>query len=536
MKQIENTNAKVAKISRSSQNRVLMGVFCALCVSFAFFAFGVLAQPKTSPQSPAPSAGTPQGTSKDQIERGRYLVELGDCVACHTAKGGQRFAGGRPVETPFGTLLSANITPDANTGIGHYDADKFYRALHEGIDDEGKHLYPAFPYNYYTKVTREDSDAMYAYLHSIAPVNNHVDRNKLPFPFNIRQLMVVWNAMYLDKGPYKPDPGKPEQWNRGAYLVEGLGHCEACHTSKTKLGGPKNDKAFQGGTFGEWFAPDITGNQRTGIGAWHDDALREFFHRGTNIHSAASGEMGEVVAFSTSQMNDADVAATIAYLRTIKPSPDAKVDKPDDRLMKQGEAIFQDNCAACHRMDGSGVPRYFPPIQHDANVQQSDPTSLIHFVLAGTRKVPVDTAPTPLSMPAFEWKLSDQQVAAVLTYVRNSWGNSAPVVRAEEVADLRKKLKLQATPRSNPQQPPNFAHPGPETLSVANTDSRTNGTAQAGQPAAADLHIVTAAEKNKGQSGGTDTKASGGSGESPGGVGAGEQKSSGHPAGVPTSK
>jgi mono/diheme cytochrome c family protein len=475
----------------------------------------------------------PQGT----LDRGRYLVQLGDCVACHTDKGGERFAGGRKVETPFGTLLSANLTPDMQTGIGRYNADTFYRALHEGIDHEGRHLYPAFPYNYYTKVTREDSDAMFAYLRTIAPVSKHVDRNQLPFPFDIRGLMVVWNAMFLDKGEYKPDAGKPQAWNRGAYLVEGLGHCEACHTAKNMMGGPKKGKAFQGGTFAEWFAPDLTKNERTGLGGWKDDDLREFFRRGANAHSAASGEMGEVVAFSTSQMNDADIDATIAYLRTIEASPDAKADKPGDAVMKQGEAIFQDNCAACHRMDGSGVPRYFPPIRQDANVQQSDPTSLIHFVLAGARKVATDASPTPLSMPAFEWKLSDAQIAAVLTYVRNSWGNSAAAVSADKVADLRKKLKLDARPRGNPPAP-NVAHPGPETLSVANTDSRMNGTAQAGQPAASDAHIATAAQAKKAASaaaqGSGGAAGGGGSGESSGGAGAGKQKSSGHPAGVPT--
>jgi mono/diheme cytochrome c family protein len=474
---------------------MLKNILCVLCVifaSFAFFAFRVFAQPKSAPQIPAPSVNAPPaGVSTATVERGRYLVEMGDCVACHTAKGGQRFAGGRPVQTPFGTILSANITPDANTGIGHWTADDFYRALHEGIDDEGNHLYPAFPYNYYTNVTREDADAMYAYMRTIPSVRNKVHSNQLPFPFNIRQLMVVWNWMFLDKGPYRPAAGKPEQWNRGAYLVEGLGHCQACHTPKNMLGGPKGSHAFEGGKFGDWFAPDITSNQRVGLGGWKDDALREFLQRGINAHSAASGEMGEVVAFSTSRMKDEDVNAIIAYLRSVNASPDRKVDPPEAKVMKQGEAIWQDSCAACHRMDGGGVPGYFPPIRHDANVQQSDPTTLIHFVLAGTRKVPTDRAPTPLGMPAYHWKLNDQQVAAVLTYVRNSWGNQAPAVKADDVAKMRKKLDLHVRPANEPQ--PNLAHPGPETLGKAGTDSRQNGTQQAGQPAPADLKIQTAA-------------------------------------------
>jgi mono/diheme cytochrome c family protein len=489
----------------------------------------LMAQPQSAPQSSAPSVNPPpSGASNVQVERGRYLVQLGDCVACHTDKGGARFAGGRKVETPFGTLLSANITPDDDTGIGRYTPDTFYRALHEGIDREGRHLYPAFPYNYYTQVTREDSDAMFAYLRTIPRVRKEVHRNQLPFPFNVRALMGVWNAMFLHEGPYKPDAGKPEQWNRGAYLVEGLGHCQACHTPKNMLGSAKQGDAFRGGIFAQWFAPDLTSNARTGLGAWKDDEVREFLKRGLNAHSAAAGEMGEVVAFSTSQMNDADTAAMLAYLRSIPASPDVKSDAPDQKAMKQGEAIWQDACAACHRTDGSGVPRYFPPMQHNLNAQQSDPTTLIHYVLAGARKVPTDGAPTPLSMPAFHWKLSDEQVAAVLTYIRNSWGNVAPPVKTDQVADLRKKLDLKAQPRGNP-APTDLAHPGAETLGVANTDSRANGTPQAGQAAPAQLHIDTAAaQKGAPQQSG----ASGNSGS--GGSSAPKPQGGGHPAGVPT--
>ncbi|TFY97198.1 c-type cytochrome [Ramlibacter humi] len=492
----------------------------------------LLAQPTTSPQQqPAPPAANAAPTA--QVERGRYLVQLGDCVACHTQKGGARLAGGRPVGTPFGRLLSANLTPDTQTGIGRYNPDTFYRAMHEGIDHEGRHLYPAFPYNYYTQVTREDSDAMFAYLRTVPAVNHAVDRNQLPFPFNIRQLMIVWNAMFLDKGPYKPVAGKPPEWNRGAYLVEGLGHCQACHTPKNMLGANKDRDAFRGGTLGVWFAPDLTGNRRTGLGGWDDATLREFLRSGANTHSAASGEMGEVVAFSTSQMNDADIAATIAYLRTIAPSPDLKVEAPDAQVMKQGEAIFQDACAACHRMDGSGVPRLFPPIRGDANLQQSDPATLIHFVLAGTRKVPVDASPTPLSMPAFGWKLSDQQVAAVLTYSRNSWGNSAPAVTGKQVEDLRKKLKLETQPRAEP--PVDLAHPGALTLSTANTDSRANGTGDAGKAApASDKLPTTAGQASGAQGGGSAPSGQGGSGGSnAAGSGAPKEKGGGRPAGVP---
>jgi mono/diheme cytochrome c family protein len=536
----------------------------------------VLGQPKSSPQTPsqpasaasaaassgapatpvptaaasAPTATAAAGgaapATKQPMSRGEYLVALGDCVACHTEPGGERFAGGLPVATPFGTILSANITPDKDTGIGGWTADQFYRALHEGVDDEGKHLYPAFPYNYYTKVTREDSDAMFQYLRTLKPVRHEFERNKLSFPFNIRSLMVVWNWLYLDKGPYQPDASKSAAWNRGAYLVEGLGHCQACHTPKTMMGGPKTGKAFQGGIFGDWFAPDITANQRVGIGGWKDDALREFLRRGANVHSAATGEMGDVVAFSTSLASDEDLNAIMTYLRSVGASPDASVSAPDGAVMKQGQAIWQDSCSACHRMDGQGVPRFFPPLQHDANAQQTDPTTVVHYILAGSRKVPTGGAPTPLSMPAYDWKLDDAQVAAVATYIRNSWGNAASAVTADEVKKLRGKLKAEEKVPHPPAL--TMAHPGPGTLSSANTDSRDNGTANAGRaapandaiasgPAAASSAPAGAASASAAASapGGAASGSGGGStGQGAAANGGGSSKQKGHPAGVPT--
>ena len=444
-----------------------------------------LGQPKSSPQTPAPSVQPAPGASNAQVERGRYLTSLGDCVACHTEKGGARFAGGRPVETPFGTVLSANLTPDDATGIGHYTPDTFYRALHEGIDDDGEHLFPAFPYNYYTNVTREDSDAIFAYLRTIPAVSHRLERNQLHFPFNIRALTAVWNWLFLDRGPYRPNPDKSAAWNRGAYLAEGLGHCQACHTPKNVLGAPKKDEAFRGGTFGAWFAPDITPNRRTGLGAWDRDALLAFLREGLNGHSAAVAEMGEVVAFSTSQMNDGDLAALVAYLGDRPPSPDAQVARPADAVMQQGKAIWEDECSACHRMDGSGVPRYFPPIRGSANLQQTNATTVLHYILAGAQRVPTDRAPTPLSMPAFYWKLDDAQIAAVATYARNSWGNQAAAVSSDDVARLRARLRFGPAP-SDVARSGSMTRPGPLTLAPADTLSSDNGTADAGRAAPAD--------------------------------------------------
>jgi len=447
----------------------------------------VLAQPKppAAPASQAASAPEPAAASaptSSPIERGHYLAAVGDCVACHTQKGGARFAGGRALQTPFGTVLSANLTPDAETGIGRYTADTFYRALHEGVDHEGRHLYPAFPYNYYTRVSREDSDALFAYFKSLAPVRHPMERNQLSFPYNVRGLMAVWNWLFLDKGPYRPDAAQSASWNRGAYLVEGLGHCQACHTPMNRMGSAKHDEAFRGGRFADLFAPDITPNTRTGIGGWSREALIEFLHEGRNVHSLASGEMGEVVAFSTSQMNDADLAAVADYLRSLPASPAGMTSTPTAAVMQQGEAIWQDACSACHRMQGEGVPRFFPPIKGDPNVQQQDPTTVLHYILAGTQRVPTAKVPTPLTMPAFDWKLNDDQVAAVATYLRNSWGNVAPPVSAADVGTLRRKLALGKV-HVNAPSAGSLRQPGPGTLAPADTDSRDNGTPQAGRAA-----------------------------------------------------
>jgi len=419
--------------------------------------------------------------SPDQIERGRYLAAAGDCKACHTPFGAAPFSGGRPLQTPFGTLLSANLTPDRDTGIGRYTPDTFYRALHEGVDPEGRHLYPAFPYNYYTRLSREDSDALFAWLRTLPPVRHPVDRNRLPFPFNIRSLMAVWNALYLDDRPFAPDASKSAQWNRGAYLVQGLGHCEACHTDKDMLGGNRKGQALQGGRFGAWFAPDLTPNRRTGLGAWKAEEVVEFLREGRNVHSGATAEMGEVVQVSTSSLTDADLAAIATYLASLPPSPDAAITRPDAAQMKQGEAIWQDQCAGCHRQDGRGAAKIFPPVAGSAIAQQRDPATVLRYVIAGARRAPTPRSPTMPAMPAFGWKLDDAQVAAVASYARNSWGNAADAVTAAQAAEMRRTLGASAVARAASAPPADLHHPGPATLAPADTDSRDNGTPDAGR-------------------------------------------------------
>ena len=417
------------------------------------------------------------------VERGRYLAAAGDCQGCHTTAGGAPYAGGRPLETPFGTVLSANLTPDAS-GLKGWNADQFYRAMHEGISANGDHLYPAFPYNYFTHMPRSDTDALFAYLQSLPPVGNRPDRNQLPFPFNIRALVSVWNLLYLDKTTFAADPAHNEQWNRGAYLVEGLGHCAACHTPKTILGGPQKGHDFHGGAFGDWFAPDLTPNGRTGLGGWSRDETVAFLRSGRNPHASAMGEMGLVVQDSTSMLADDDLQAIVAYLADRGASPGVSMTPPDTAQMKAGEAIFVDECSACHLMHAQGQPLAFPPLAHSANAQQTDPTTALHIILAGAQASPTRAAPTAFTMPAFAWKLDDKQVAAVATYVRNEWGNAAPAVGADQVAKLRGKLAFDAH-TTQQSKPTPLSKPGPNTLGLPDTDSRDNGTAQAGRTAPA---------------------------------------------------
>jgi mono/diheme cytochrome c family protein len=441
-----------------------------------------------SPPGAAPAASAPPAISvpadeAPPVERGRYLAAAGDCEACHTREGGAPYAGGRPIATPFGTVLSANLTPDA-TGLGNWNADQFYRALHEGIAANGEHLFPAFPYNWFTRMPRADTDAIFAYLRTLAPVANRPDRNQLSFPFNIRALTAVWNYLYLDARTFVADPGKSAQWNRGAYLVQGPGHCGACHTPKTILGGPRAGHELQGGEFAKWFAPDLTPNQRSGLGGWTRDDLVRFLRTGRNAHASAAVEMGLAVTDSTSRLGDADLLAIATYLADRPASPTVTPTAPPPVQMREGEAIFVDECSACHRMQAGGAPEAFPPLKASANAQQRDPTTMLHFILAGVRSTPTAANPTPFTMPAFAWKLSDAQVAAVATYVRNSWGNAAPAVDASQVEKLRGKLSFDraATPRSTPTP---MSRPGPNTWSNAGTDSRDNGTPHAGRPASA---------------------------------------------------
>jgi mono/diheme cytochrome c family protein len=376
------------------------------------------------------------------LERGRYLVDAGDCAACHTVPGGPDFAGGRKLETPFGNLVSPNLTPDQETGIGGWSDDEFYRAMHDGIGPGGIHLYPGFPYPSFTLATRADVLAIRAWLATLPPVRNAVVSNQLPFPFNVRASLTGWDALYFKRGEYQPDGSKTTEWNRGAYLVRGLGHCGLCHTPKTALGGDENANFVQGSPLQGWYAPNLTNAPREGLGGWSVDDVVAYLRNGANAHALASGPMAEVITLSTSRLTEADLHAVAIYLKDLPAAPanSATPIAADDPRMQRGAALYVDQCAACHTFSGNGASLLFPSLAGGASVQQRGAQSLIRVLLQGTRAAATQNAPTGPAMPGFWWKLNDEQIADVLTYVRNGWGNAASAVGASDVADARARL------------------------------------------------------------------------------------------------
>jgi mono/diheme cytochrome c family protein len=394
-------------------------------------------------------AARAQGPNKQAFEivqHGRYMAIAADCTACHTAPGGQPFAGGGALETPFGTLLAPNITPDVQTGIGGWTDDEFVNAVQNGIGHHGIHLYPAMPYTYYTKLTRADVLAIRAYLDTVQPVHNLVIANQLPFPFNQRESMVGWDALYFHPGEMKPDPTKSAEWNRGAYLVQGAEHCGLCHTPKNAMGGDENSRAMQGSVLQSWYAPDITDDARVGLGTWSIDDIALYLKTGRNRFGMASGPMADAITHSLSHLIDPDLRAMAAYLKSL-PGGGGALPVPisaTDPKMQQGGTIYYNQCAACHGGQGQGIVGLFPRLAGVPVVQQEQPTSLIHVVLEGARAVATAGAPTGPAMPSFAWKLSDDDVAAVLTYIRNSWGNAAPGVQPGDVGSMRTQLHWQA--------------------------------------------------------------------------------------------
>ena len=392
----------------------------------------------------------------DLIKQGEYLARAGDCVACHTAKGGKPFAGGLPMETPIGVIYSTNITPD-KTGLGDYSFEDFDKAVRHGIAKNGSTLYPAMPYPSYARVSESDMQALYAYfMKGVEPVAQENKDSDIPWPLSMRWPLAAWRWMFAPAvEEHQAQTAADPVINRGAYLVEGLGHCGACHTPRALTMQEKALSAADGNAFLSgsaplegWIAKSLRGDHKDGLGSWSEEQLVQFLKTGRSDRSAVFGGMSDVVVHSMQYMSQDDLTAIARYLKSL-PAVDPK-DQPHqyDKQVAQalwkgddsepGASVYIDNCAACHRTDGHGYTRVFPALAGNPVLQTADATSLINIVLNGGTLPATHTAPSTFTMPAFAWRLSDQEVADVVSFIRGSWGNKGAPVNASEVADLRK--------------------------------------------------------------------------------------------------
>jgi mono/diheme cytochrome c family protein len=396
--------------------------------------------------SVAPRDALGQGASASLVERGRYLAQAGDCIACHTVPGRRIFSGNRPMPTPFGTLYAPNITPDPETGIGKWTSDDFYKMMHTGRSRDGSLLYPAMPFAAYTKVTRADCDAIFAYLRSVAPVRQRNRAHELRFPYNNRSLLIGWRTLYFTEGEYRPDPTKSAEWNRGAYLVEGLGHCSMCHTAINVLGGSSEAQAFQGGLIPmqNWYAPSLTSNKEAGLGEWDIQDIVDLLQAGVANRGTTYGPMAEVVFNSLQYLSDADARAMAIYLKSL-PGADSSAPDPGNtplsaeatQTFSEGKRVYDLHCASCHGSDGKGKPPHWPPLANNQSIEMRSAVNPIRMVLNGGYPPGTRRNPMPYGMPPFAQALSDVEVAAVVTYIRTAWGNRGAPVTPRESNELR---------------------------------------------------------------------------------------------------
>lgn len=385
--------------------------------------------------------------STAMVEQGRYLARAGNCMACHTTQGGKAYAGGTPIPTPFGTLFGPNITPDPKTGIGSWTSDDFWQALHNGKSKNGELLYPAFPYTEYTRVTRADSDALFAYLKTVEPVSQESRAPELEFPYDQRSLLAAWRALYFTPGVQEPDPSQSVQWNRGRYLVEGLGHCAACHTPRNSLGATRANDAFTGGVIPvlDWYAPPLTNNMQTGMGRWSAQDIAALLKTGIAAHSSASGPMAEVVVGSTQYLTDDDALAIGTFIKTLPDTPAStprQTTPATPAVMELGRKIYTQNCAQCHQASGEGSGSAWPALAGNPTVTAPSPVNAIRMVLDGGYAPATHANPRPHGMPPFGPLLSDNDISMLVSYIRNSWGNEAGGVTPLEVKRARNASTL----------------------------------------------------------------------------------------------
>ncbi|HYW02959.1 MAG TPA: c-type cytochrome [Gammaproteobacteria bacterium] len=399
------------------------------------------------PASPAaakqPAMYPVKGKQTALTRRGRYLATAGDCAGCHTSSPDQPFAGGLPLETPFGTIFTPNITPDKATGIGKWSFKEFYTAMHDGLGPGHEFLYPAFPFVDFSNVTRSDVRAIYAYLQTLTPIHKKDMGNKLRFPYNIRPMLFGWRLLFFHPHTFEPDKNHSAAWNRGAYLVKGLGHCEACHSPRGIMGEVKQGQALAGGTVQGWHVPNITDNPRYGLSNWSIGDITHFLRTGDSPHvTAAMGPMRDVIHDSLQYLTRGDLRAMAIFLKSLnREAPEvSNVSESEEVTPKNpysGKHVYEQNCSGCHQDDGGGVTGEFPPLAGNPMVQEDNPRDAIRMVLRGGFQAHTKSQPEPYSMPPMGDWLNNEQVAAVVSYIRTSWGNKASKVTASQVNRIR---------------------------------------------------------------------------------------------------
>lgn len=440
---MKTTLRSLRVLSRKLHLSLLLLVGAAALVTGSAPLHSLVTEARAADSTTEAKANTSVDNRTDIVKRGEYLARAGDCVACHTAPRGRLFAGGLAMDTPFGTLYSPNITPDAQYGIGTWSEDAFFRMMRTGITPEGKLLYPAMPIAQYTKVTREDSNAIFAFLKSVEPVRTPNRKHTLRFPFNQRKLLYGWRTLYFREGEFKPDPTRSVEWNRGAYLVEGLGHCTMCHTKINMLGGSSQSEQFAGGLIPvqNWYAPSLTSDKDGGLGDWSIKDIVDLLQAGISDRGAVYGPMAEVTYHSLQYMTDEDVKAMAVYLKTLpdnrgrKSGPTAPT---GTNVFALGEKIYADKCALCHGAKGEGQLQHYPPLAGNQSIEMNSAVNPIRILLNGGFPPGTKRNPEPYGMPPFAQELNDTDAAAVITYIRTAWGNHGTPVTARDVNELRK--------------------------------------------------------------------------------------------------
>jgi mono/diheme cytochrome c family protein len=402
-----------------------------------------------TPTTATEAAQTPQASSV-QIEQGRYLALAGNCMACHTTRGSAPFAGGRRIDTPFGGVYSSNLTPDPETGLGRWTAQDFWQAMHRGRSKDARLLAPTFPYNHTSVITRQDSDAIFAWLNTLAPVVQAQPAHTLVWPVGTQPALAVWRSLFFEPSPFQADKTQSVEWNRGAYLVQGLGHCAACHSPRNALGASGAVNDLSGGLMpvANWYAPDLTRDSESGMASTPLPEIVRLLRTGASDSAQTSGPMGEVVQHSLQHLQETDLQAMSVYLQsraqsTPQPAPaKAEPARISLQVATLGSAVYERQCLQCHGEQGAGVKTAsgevaYPALAGNRAVLLKDPTNLVQLVLYGGYGPATEGHPRPFGMPPAVLELQDRDIAAVLTHLRTRWGNQASEVTPLQVNRIR---------------------------------------------------------------------------------------------------